>query len=175
MSHIEKITGELRALTAGVDRAQGLAAAADNQAQEVALRAAGAGFAAVAAGLARVRDAIAGIRGGLGGLATTLGEASKATAAVPQEATPDETTAGLTPVGTAIDSMRGAAAATIAQVGEAQRLVTTVLQGGQPGPLVQALENVKQVLVLTVQRTGSARQSVDTAIAEARQLGSSGN
>lgn len=175
MSHIEKITGELRALTAGVDRAQGLAATADNQAQEVAVRAAGAGFAAVAAGLARVRDAIAGIRGGLGGLATTLGEAAKATAAVPQEATPDETTAGLTPVGAAIDGMRGAAAATIAQVGEAQRLVTAVLQGGQPGPLVQALENVKQVLVLTVQRTATARQSVDTAIAEARQLGSSGN
>ena len=40
MSHIEKITGELRALTTGVDRAQALASAADNQAQEVALRAA---------------------------------------------------------------------------------------------------------------------------------------
>jgi hypothetical protein len=40
---------------------------------------------------------------------------------------------------------------------------------------VQALENVKQVLVLMVQRTGTARQSVDTAIAEARHLGSSGN
>jgi hypothetical protein len=175
VSHIEKITGELRALTAGVDRAQGLAAAADNQAQEVALRAAGAGFAAVAAGLARVRDAIAGIRGGLGGLATTLDEAAKATAAVPQEATPDETIIGLTPVGSAVDGARDATTAAIAQLDEAKRLVTTVLRGGQPGPLVQALENVKQVLVLMVQRTATARQSVDTALAAARQLGSSGN
>jgi hypothetical protein len=175
VSHIEKITGELRALTAGVDRAQGLAAAADNQAQEVALRAAGAGFAAVAAGMARVRDAIAGIRGGLGGVGTTIGEATRATAAVPQEATPDETIAGLTPVASAIDGMRDATTATIAQLDETKRLVTTVLQGGQPGPLVQGLENVKQVLVLMVQRTGAARQSVDTAVAAARQLGSSGN
>ena len=47
MSHIEKITGEFRALMTGIERAQGLAAAADSQAQEVILRAAGAGFGAV--------------------------------------------------------------------------------------------------------------------------------
>ncbi|MEH1101963.1 DUF6244 family protein [Micromonospora sp. CPCC 205561] len=175
MSHIEKITGELRALTTGVDRAQTLAAAADNQAQEVALRAAGAGFAAVAAGLARVRGAISEIRGGLGGLATTIAEAARATAAVPQQASPQETIAGLAPVRSAIDGIRDAATATAAQVGETRQLVVAVLQGGQPGPLLQSLESIRQVLALMVQRTATARQPVETAIAEARQLGSAGN
>ncbi|MEU6072870.1 DUF6244 family protein [Micromonospora sp. NPDC047074] len=175
MSHIEKITGDLRALATGVERAQALAAAADNQAQEVALRAAGAGFAAVAAGLSRVRDAISGIRGGLGSLATTIGEATKATAAVPQEASPHETITGLAPVRSGIDGIRDTAGATIAQVGEARQLVTTILHGGQPGPLVQSLESIRQVLTLVVQRTVTARQSVETATAEARQLGSAGN
>ncbi|MFG1914390.1 DUF6244 family protein [Micromonospora sp. NPDC048898] len=175
MSQIEKIAGELRALMAGVERAQGLAAAADSQAQEVALRAAGAGFVAVAAGVARVRNGITGIQGGLGSLAGSIGEATKATAAVPNEATPQETIAGLAPVQSAVDGARDAAAAAITGVGEAQQLVAVVLQGGQPGPLLQALEAIKQVLVLVVQRTGGARQAVEAAIAQARQLGSSGN
>ncbi|GIJ80360.1 hypothetical protein Xph01_47920 [Micromonospora phaseoli] len=175
VSQIEKITGELRALMTGVERAQGLAAAADSQAQEVALRAAGAGFVAVAAGVARVRNAITSIQSGLRSLASSIGEATKATAAVPNEATAQETIAGLAPVQSAVDAARDAAAGAITGVGEAQQLVVMVLQGGQPGPLLQALDSIKQVLVLVVARTGGARQAIEAAIAEARQLGSSGN
>lgn len=175
MTQIEKITGELGGLMAGVDRARALAAAADSQAQEAALRAAGAGFAAVAAGVARVRSAITGIQGGLGSLAGSIGEATRAAAAVPNQATPQETIAGLAPVQSAADSARDAAVGAITQIGEAQQLVTMILQGGQPGPLLQSLESSKQVLVMVVQRTGTARQLVEAAIVEARQLGSSGN
>ncbi|TDC40020.1 DUF6244 family protein [Micromonospora sp. KC213] len=172
MSHIEMVTGELRALMTGVEKAQGLAGAADSQAQQVTLRAAGAGFAVVAAGMARVRGAIASIQGGLGGLAGSIGEATKMTAAVAREATPQETIRGLVPVQDRVDSARDAAAAVIAQVGEARQLAAVVLQGGQPGPLLQSLESIKQVLVSVVQRANSARQAVEVAVAEARQLGS---
>ncbi|MFC4109921.1 DUF6244 family protein [Micromonospora zhanjiangensis] len=175
MSHIEKITGELRALATGAERARELAAAADGQAQEIGLRAAGAGFVAVAAGLARVREAIAGVQGGLGGLGGSIGEATKATAAVPNVATPQETIGGLAPVQSAVDAARDAAAAIVTGVGEAQQLVAMVLQGGQPGPLLQALDSIKQVLVLMVGRIGAAREAVEAAIAEARQVGSGGN
>ncbi|MCM0676651.1 DUF6244 family protein [Micromonospora phytophila] len=175
MSHIEKITGDLRALTTGVERARGLTAAADNQAQEIALRAAAAGFAAVAAGMVRVRAALSGIQGGLGALATSIGEATTATAAVPHEASAQETIARLTPVQSAVGGARDAAAGVVAQVGEAQQLVAVILRGGQPGAMLAAVESIRQVLVLVVQRTGTARQSVEAAIAEARQLGSSGN
>ncbi|MGC4806731.1 DUF6244 family protein [Micromonospora sp. DT233] len=175
MSHIEKITDELRALSTGVERARGLAGAAHKQAQEVALRAAGAGFAAVAAGMVRVQGSISEIQGGLGGLATSIAEATKAAAAVPERATAQETIAGLAPVQSAVDGVRDGTAATIARVGEVQQLATMVLQGGQPGPMLSGLENIKQVLTMLAQRTGTARQAVEVAIVEARQLGSSGN
>ncbi|MEV4724145.1 DUF6244 family protein [Micromonospora humida] len=177
MSHVEKITAELRTLATGVERAQSLASAAEQQTQEIGLRAAGAGFAAVAAGVARIRGAIATLWGGLGGLAGAVGDATKATAGLPQQASPGETINGLTPVKSAVDGIRDQTAATIMHVGEAQQLVVAVLQGGQPGQLLQALESVKQVLVVLVlvQRTATTHQVVDVAIAEARQLGSSGN
>lgn len=66
VSIIEKIRGELGALTAGVDKARGLTAAAGSQAQEVGARAAGAGFAAVAVDTARVRDAIQNVQASFG-------------------------------------------------------------------------------------------------------------
>ncbi|MFI1197051.1 DUF6244 family protein [Micromonospora sp. NPDC020750] len=175
MSHVEKITGELRTLTTGVERAQGLAAATHKQAQEVALRAAAAGFAAVAAGMTRVQAAVSEIQGVLNGLATSLGEATKTTAAVPHRATPQETITGLTPVRNAVDGVRDTTTRAIGQLGETRQLATMVLQGGQPGPMLSALESIRQVLTLVVQRTSVTRQSVEAAIAEARQLGSSGN
>ncbi|MEU1605728.1 DUF6244 family protein [Micromonospora matsumotoense] len=175
MSHIEKITGELRALLAGVERAQGLTATADRQAQEIALRAAGAGFLAVAAGVARVRSALTDIQGGLGKLGGSIGDATKAVAAVPQQATPQETIAALTPVQSAVGAARGAAGGVITQIGETQQLVTTILHGGQPGPLVQALDGIKQVLMQVIARTSGARQAIEAAIAEAQRVGSAGN
>jgi hypothetical protein len=175
VSQVERIAGELRILTTGVERALGLTAGVDNQAQEVMARAAAAGFAAVAAGMGRVRAGISTVQGGLGGLAGVVSEASTAIAAVPQQASPQETISGLSPVSSAVVRAREAATAAIAQVGEAQQLVVTVLQGGQPGPLLQALDSVKEVLVLMVQRTAEIGDLVDAAVKEAGQLGSSGN
>lgn len=175
MSHIDQLTGELRALMTGVERAQEQATAVDRQAQEVAVRAAGAGFAAVAAGMVRVRDAIATIQSGLGGLTGLIGEATKATAAVPQGVSPQETIAGLMPVQSSVDGAREAAAGTISRISEVQQLVVMILQGGQPGPMLSALDSIKQILVQMTQRTTAARQCVDAAIADARQLGSLGN
>ncbi|MFY1623584.1 hypothetical protein ACN268_10285 [Micromonospora sp. WMMD735] len=66
MSHTEQITGERRALVAGVERPQGSTAAADRQAQEVALHAASAGLLGVTARLARVHSALTDVQVGLG-------------------------------------------------------------------------------------------------------------
>ncbi|QDY07716.1 hypothetical protein FJK98_11465 [Micromonospora sp. HM134] len=172
MSSVEEITRKLRALTAGVERAQSLTAAADSQAQQIAVRAAGAGFAAVAGGVARIRMALSTIRGGLGSLAAAVGEANTAAASVPQQSTPQETMAGLAPVGQRMVSAREATTATISHVDDARQLVSTVLHGGQSGP---ALDSIRQVLALLVQRCGTAQRAVEAATAQARQLGVSGN
>ncbi|WP_442930586.1 DUF6244 family protein [Micromonospora sp. NBC_00421] len=53
--------------------------------------------------------------------------------------------------------------------------VTTILHGGQSGPLLQALDGIKQVLMQVVARTSGARKAIETAIAEAQRVGSTGN
>ncbi|MFG1849646.1 DUF6244 family protein [Micromonospora carbonacea] len=175
MSSMEQIIGELRALTAGVDRAQVLTAAVDRQAQEIALRAAAAGFAGIAAGITQVRATVSTIQGGLGSLAAAVGEATTAAAAVPRQAATQETITALAPVQQRITAARESATATINHLDDARNLVSVVLQGGQPGPLLQALDGVNQVLVLVVHRAGTAGQAVEAATGQARQLGASGN
>ncbi|MBO4209124.1 DUF6244 family protein [Micromonospora echinofusca] len=176
MSSIEEITGELPALTAGLDRARSLTAAADHQAEQIAGRAVGAGFAAVAAGMARVRAGISAIQAGLSGAGGTVGEASTAATSVSWEAaTPQETIAALTQVQRGIRGVRQATTATIGHVDQTRQLVGAVLQGGQPGPLLQSLDSVKQVLVLVVQRCGTAHQAAEAAVGQARGVGSLGN
>ncbi len=71
--------------------------------------------------------------------------------------------------------MREGIYAAIGRVAETQQLVGAVLQGGQPGPLVSALDGIRQVLGEVAQRSDAARQHLAVAIAQARQLGESGN
>jgi|HigsolmetaAR206D_1030411.scaffolds.fasta_scaffold04788_1 hypothetical protein len=175
MSSVEELAVELGVLTSGVEGARAQAAAAGRQAQEVARQAAAAGFAAVAAGMAAVQQAIAEIQGRLNQLGALLGEAATATARVPQGGSPQETVAGLGLVRERLDGARDAVGAAVEQVDRARRLVGATLQGGQPGPLLSALQGVTQILAPLAQRVGSARQLTEAAMAQARQLGSSGN
>jgi hypothetical protein len=172
---MEKITGELAALATGVQRAQGQAGAAEHQAQDVPRRATAAGFAAVAAGMTRVQGAIAQIRGGLSTLAGVIEQAIRATTGVAQQPSLQETIAAMASVRTGVDGIRETAGAVIAQIGQAQQLVTAALQGGQPGPLLQALDGIRQVVAQMAQQAGTVLQTVDAVVAQAAQLGTLGN
>ncbi|WP_212819609.1 DUF6244 family protein [Polymorphospora rubra] len=175
MSQVEKITDELRALAAGVEAAHNLAATADNRAQEAAVRATAAGFIAVAAGMAQVRSTIGSIQSGLSGLGKTFGQAATACAAVPRQASSEETISVLGSVQGELATARDTVTATAGQVGEAQRLVAMVLRGGDPGPLLSALGGIREVLGQLGQRVATAGEQVTAAIAEARRLGAAGN
>ncbi len=175
VSHIEKITGELLAMAAGVDKAQGDAATADARAQEIAARAARSGFTAIAAGVSQVRSAIAEVRARLVSVGGSINEAAAAVVAAPWEMSPEQTIAVLAPVQEKVGGVQDQVAATITKVEETKQVAAAVLRGGQPGPMVSALDAVKQVLVLVAQRAGTAKHGVQTAVGEARQLGGSGN
>ncbi|WP_243706446.1 DUF6244 family protein [Micromonospora sp. KC721] len=58
---------------------------------------------------------------------------------------------------------------------EARRLVTAALQGGQPGPTLSRPHQVRQSLMEIRTRGAEARQHVETALAQARQVGDLGN
>jgi len=175
VSHIEKITDELRAMSAGVDKAQANTAVADGIAQKIATRAAGAGFAGIAAGMSGVRNAIGEIRVRIAAAGGSITQAATAVVAAPREMSPEQTIAVLAPVQQTIDVTHAQVAAAVAKVDEAKQLAAAVLRGGQPGPMLSALEAVKQILVLVAQRAGSTKQQVQTGVGEARQTGASGN
>lgn len=172
MASIEEIVSEIRTLSNGVERAQTLAATADHQAQEITLRAAATGFTTVAVSIGRARAAIATVQGGLAMLSTAIGAATTAVVAVPHSPTPEETIAGLAAVYEGMTATRQVARAAITQLTDVQRLVTIALQGGQPGPLLEALDGVKQVLILVVRRSTGTQLAVEVAIHEVRRLGS---
>jgi hypothetical protein len=92
-----------------------------------------------------VRTEIDEIRRRLTALGDALSDAGAAVAATPKEATPEETIAALTPAQRKIATARQGVGGAIAKVEETKQTVQRTLRGGQPGPLVGALEAVKQV------------------------------
>src|SRR6266545_835874 len=73
--------------------------------------------------------------------------------------------------GSARDGLTGV----LSQVSQLQQKAGAVLQGGEPGPMISALDQVKQLAGELIQQSDAARQAVAAAIARARQTGSAGN
>ena len=59
--------------------------------------------------------------------------------------------------------------------GELRAMTAGALQGGQPGPMLGRLDAIRQVLLAVVQHDNAAKQHVETALAEAQQVGAEGN
>jgi prefoldin subunit 5 len=174
MSHIETITRDLAALAAGIDHAQTSTQAVDRQAEEVAARAARAGFAGIAAGIIQVRPAIRELQTRLATVRQAIQEATAGVTAAPREMSPEQTIGVLSPVTDKLTTIRSGVAAAIDAVSDTQRQVAAALRGGQPGPLLTALDGIKQILAQVAQRCAETNQHVETAITEARQIGKAG-
>jgi hypothetical protein len=56
-----------------------------------------------------------------------------------------------------------------------QQQAGAVLLGGQPGPMISALDQVKQLLAEVIGQSDLTRQALQEAITEARHLGGQGN
>jgi hypothetical protein len=175
MPHTDTIIGELRAIQAGIDKAQSTAAATDSEAEKVAVRAAAAGFSMIAVGMSQVREAIRQVQARLGSIGGSVNEASAFVTAAPKEPSPAQVLAVLTRTVEKMNAAHGEIAACIGKVDETKLLIMRVLQGGDPGPMLSMLDTIKQILVLLAQRGGTAKQSLTTAINEARQTGNPGN
>jgi hypothetical protein len=175
MSDIDTISNELRAIAAGIDQAQNNAAAADSQAQEIAARTATSGFTGIVAGMSRIRDAITEVRARLTAASGSVAEAAAPVAAAPKQPSPQETITVLASATEKVTAARDGIVTALAKVDETQQLTAAILQGGQPGPMLAALETVKQVLIQVAQRCAAAAQHASAAISAARQAGGQGN
>ncbi|MEU8048476.1 DUF6244 family protein [Micromonospora haikouensis] len=174
MSLIDSIGDDLRTMAEGVATAQQGAAGVDHAVEQIAARAVAAGFAGIAVRLARAREQVGQVRARLTTVGGILREASRSVSAVPQQPSPQEAIAALTPLVAALAAVDGAVEAAAAGIEEARRLVAAALEGGQPGPALARLRQVGQVLVAVRARGGQARQHVEAALAQARQVGELG-
>ena len=101
--------------------------------------------------MSRVRDAISGIRTRLAALDGSIGEAVTAVAAAPKELSPEQVISVLSPVREKVGGVRDETVGTLTKIEEAKQLTAAVLRGGQPGPMISALDAGKQALILVAQ------------------------
>ena len=175
MSFSGDIDGSLAAMTTGVGRAQEATAAADAAAGQIAARAAGSGFVGVAQAMARVRDAIREVHAQVTGVGDSVDEARTAVASAPDQMSPQQTIAVLAVALERIGTVHTGIGAAVATVDQVRQLASASLHGGRPGPMLARLDAIKQVLVAVAQRGNTARQQVETALAEVRKTGDAGN
>jgi hypothetical protein len=175
MSELEAITNELKIMADGVDKAHQDAAAAHSVTEEVIRRTAALGFGGIAQALRAVLDAIAQMRGQLSTVTGCINDAARPVAAAPKEVTPQQTIAVLLPAMDRITAARGHTAATISQVDETKKRVLAILEGGQPGRILAALDAMRQTLVHIAQRADTAKQRIAAAVEAARKTGDPGN
>jgi hypothetical protein len=169
------IAGDLDAMAAGLSKALEAAVAADSAAVQIAQRAAGSGFAGIAQSMNRVRDAIREISTGIAAAGQAVTEARAPGAAASEQSSPREAIAVLAAVVERLNTVHGRIGASVERVERAKQLAASVLEGGQPGPMLSRLDAVRQLLVAVAQRGNAAKQSVDTAMAEVRKTGDAGN
>jgi hypothetical protein len=135
------------------------------------MRAAGAGYAAIASQLDAIRKQIHTIHATLDGAATTAKDAGGSVREVNDRMNPTEVAARLTASIQKIDAMRSILYAAAQQLATTSGNVQQALHGGQPGPLLQRLDLVRQLAAIAAQRGDGAKASINAAISNAGGLG----
>jgi hypothetical protein len=175
VSDLTSIAQGLRAMGEGIDRAQQAVAAANARAEEIAARAAMTGFVGISMGVQQVQLSIGEIRQRLMTLARSVEEAAGPVADASGGASPQETVALLNPASEHVSRVRDGVAGLVEQVTQVQQLTGAVLLGGQPGPMLAALDQVKQDLTGVIGQSDLTREAVAAAVAAAQGLGEQGN
>ena len=170
-SETEAIAAELAQVVAAINRAQEEALGAAEQARQITLRAAGMGYGAIASQLDVIRREIHTIYATLDGAATTAGDAGVSVREVNDRMNPTEVVARLTAGIEKITAMRGTLFAAAQQVATTSGHVSQALHGGQPGPLLERLDYVRQLAAIAAQRGDGAKASINAAISTAGGLG----
>jgi hypothetical protein len=172
---LETIGGQLRGLGDGLDQVQHSAAAAGQRAEDITARAAALGMTGVAIGVQGIQQQIMEVRQRLATVGQALSAAVGLVAAAPPRPSPDQVVQALSPaseqVGSAANGLTGAAQ----QVEQVQQQAHAALAGGDPGPLIQALGQVKQLALELAQRCTGVRQGIDQAIVQVQATGRPGN
>lgn len=171
MSRLEQVRAALAGMAGGVGDTQVKAAAAETAAQHIADRAAQVGFTGIATSMASVRSTLAAVCRALSACADSIAEATALAATVRDGATPEHAQAGIAATGHKIGGVRTSIAAAVAGVDEARTRAAHVLKGGQPEPMIAALDAVTDTLAVIIRHGDIVKSLLDDSAEHARQLG----
>jgi hypothetical protein len=167
----EATAGEVAQVVAAISRAQEEALGAAEQATTTTMRAASAGYAAIASQLDAIRRQILAINGVLDGAAIAAKEAGGTVREVTDRMNPTEVARRLSTATAKIEAMRGTLYEAAQQIAITSGNVSQALHGGQPGPLLQRLDLVRQLAAIANHRGDGAKRGINAAIGNAGGLG----
>jgi hypothetical protein len=171
MADTSKIVASLQQAMEGLGSAQQAAAQAGAGAQKVQSHAAQSGFRGVAEGVGQVVERLKRIQEMQAKEADTVKRTAEIVTQVTDDMSPAEIVSTLTPAAQQAGSVHTGTAGVLTEVDRAKTQVASVLRGGQPGPLIGLLDQIKQALLQVIGSIGEAKQVTDETIAEAQKTG----
>jgi hypothetical protein len=175
VSLLRNLDNGLGCMRNGVARALELTTAAANAADQIARRAAGSGFTGMAQRMAHVRESIQQLHGQIRAVGLSINDACTPVGKAPDQLSPKDTIDLLVPVEEQIGAIQDSTCAAVSGIDRLRTETAGALLGGRPEEMLRRLDAITQVLHTVVQLGTDAKQHVQTALAEARQVGAAGN
>lgn len=170
-SQVEHARTSLRNVESGLAAAHTSTGAALTKAKDVARESGLRGFEAVARGVLAVARKLEEVSRAITAESRNMRGAAEAVVGVPKGASPEEIVNRLSPAKQTLVDGRTRITGIITLARDAQTAAHAALRGGQPGPLVSAIDQIRERLIATHKQVEAAHQHVETAIKEARTTG----
>ena len=174
-SGTEAIAGEIARIIEAINRARTEAGGAAEHAGQIASRAAGSGFVAIAGQLDGIRKQISATDAMLASASDSATQAGATVRAVGDRTTPEQVRERLTEATGHLDTMRASLVTAIERLHAIHGQVAAALHGGQPGPLLQRLDMIRQLAQIAGQHSTATRARIQAELSQVGQLGSSGS
>jgi hypothetical protein len=167
----DNIVPEMQLVLDLLGKAQNAAAQATARAEQVRSQAAQSGFRGVAGGMSGVGNQLKRVQTMLANEARTVEATVGILQQVNDDMSPADVVSTLSPAAERIGSAGTRTGTVIHELDRVKAQVAGVLRGGQPGPLVAMVEQIKQNLVRAVGAIAEAKRKTEEAIGKARQTG----
>lgn len=165
------ISPDVRAAITGYEAGQRKAGEAIGKAQDVARRASANGFAQIALGMQQLVKLLEQLAVTMRTMADDLKKADELTAAVPTGENPELIIARLSPAALQMKDVETRSAALVQLFERIDAGIRRHLAGGQTGPLLTVVLQIKQAAGMGRQHLKSAQQKTEEAIQKARRTG----
>mgnify|MGYP006350039773 FL=1 len=173
-AEIDGIATDLAWIIGAINRARGECGGAAELAGQIARRAAGSGYEAIAVQFDGIRKQITILAGTLGAAASAASSAGTTARAMSGRSTPDEVRGRLGEAAGQLDAMRSGLVTAIEQLGAVSDRVHGALHGGQPGPMLQRLDMIRQLVQAAGMRSTGTKTAIHAAIGNVGQIGAPG-